>query len=207
MVAHKTESFHRHEQGAVMSTAVGTEGAHAVVDWFGAGFGELHSLLQALHAQDSKLSGTVDLHFGEGVAARAFGRHMARKLGMPDTAGQHRLTVTIRHDAKTLSWNRCFDDTHELRSTFLPVGHWPEGHWVEKTGALELALAVDAIDGGWYWRVMRASLRGMRIPLWMIPRSTAYKRIEDGKYRFHVAFAVPVLGEVIRYSGVLEPAR
>lgn len=187
-----------------MSTAVGTEGTHAVVEWFGAGFGELHPRLQALHAQDSELRGSVDLRFGDGAAAGAFGRHMARKLGMPHVAGEHHLTVSIRHDANTLQWDRCFDDTHHLRSTFVPVGHWPQGHWIEKTGALELALTVDVIEGGWHWRATGARIRGIRIPMWLFPRSTAYKRIEEGKYRFHVAFAVPVLGEVIRYSGVLE---
>lgn len=188
-----------------MSTGAGTEGPDAVVEWFGAGFGELHPLLRALHAQDSELRGSVDLRFGESAAARAVGRHMARKLGIPDTAGQHRLTVSIRHDAKALQWDRCFDDTHRLRSTFIPNGHWPDGRWIEKTGAIELALTVDVIEGGWYWRVIGARLRGIRVPLWLIPRSNAYKRIENGRYRFHVAFALPVLGEVIRYSGVLEP--
>jgi hypothetical protein len=184
-------------------TAVGD--TNAVMAWFGAGFGNLHPLLQALHGQDSELSGPVVLRFGGGVAG-AFGRHLARKLGIPETAGEHHLTVKIRHDTTTLEWHRCFDGTHHLRSSFIPRDHWPDGHWVEKTGALELTLTVDVMEGGWYWRVIAARFRGIRVPLWLIPRSIAYKRIEEGTYRFHVAFSVPVLGEVICYSGVLEPS-
>ena len=176
----------------------------AVMTWFGAGFGELHPLLQALHGRDSELSGPVDLRFGRGMAG-ALGRHMAHKLGMPTASGQHHLNVKIRHGAGTLEWHRCFDGTHHLRSNFIPRGHWPDGHWVEQTGALALTLTVDVIEGGWYWRVIAAHIRGIRVPLWLIPRSTGYKRIEEGAYRFHVAFSVPVLGEVVCYSGVLEP--
>lgn len=183
----------------------GASDSSAVMAWFGAGFGDLHPLLQALHVRDSELSGPVVLRFGRGVAG-AFGRHMARKLGMPAASGQHQLNVKIRHDPMALEWHRCFDGTHHLRSNFIPQGHWPAGHWIEKTGALELMLTVDVIDGGWHWRVIAARLRGIRVPLWLIPRSTAYKRIEEGAYRFHVAFSVPILGEVICYSGVLEPS-
>lgn len=179
--------------------------ANAVAAWFGARFDNLDPLLQALHRRDSELSGPVILRFGRGVAG-AFGRHMALKLGMPVVSGEHHLNVKIHHDATTLNWHRCFDGTHHLRSSFIPQGHWPVGHWIESTGALELALTVDVIEGGWYWRVIAARFRGIRVPLWLIPRSTAYKRIEEGAYRFHVAFSLPILGEVICYSGVLEPS-
>lgn len=181
----------------------GVGDGNAVTAWFGAGFADLHPLLQALHGRPSQLSGSVGLRFGKGLAG-AFGRRLARRFGMPDVAGEHYLKVTIRHDEASLQWHRCFDGTHHLRSNFMPRGHWPAGYWIEKTGALELMLTVDVIEGGWYWRVIAARLHGIRLPLWLIPRSTAYKRIEQDAYRFHVAFSVPVLGEVICYSGVLE---
>jgi hypothetical protein len=183
--------------------AAGSTGA--VMGWFGKGFDDLHPLLRALHERDSELNGPVTLRFGRGMAG-AFGRHMARKLGMPVAAGQHHMNVTIRHDARTLEWHRCFDGTHHLHSSFIPSGHWPAGHWTEKTGALELMMTVDVIEGGWYWRLIAARFHGIRVPLWLIPRSTGYKRIEEGAYRFHVAFSLPILGEVICYSGVLEPS-
>jgi hypothetical protein len=40
--------------------------------------------------------------------------------------------------------------------------------------------------------------------MWLVPRSRAYKRIEDGRYRFFVGFTLPFLGEVFSYSGLLE---
>ena len=68
-----------------------------------------------------------------------------------------------------------------------------------------MTLKVDIIEGGWYWRVTNVRLRGIPVPLWLIPGSAAYKRIEDGKYRFYVGFSLPLVGKVFSYSGLLEP--
>jgi len=185
------------------STRMEAIDGNSVTAWFGEEFSRLHPLLQALHRDSGRLGGPVSLQFGRGLAG-ALGRHLVRKLGMPDVAGQHYLAVEIGHDATTLWWHRTFDRVHQLRSSFRPHGHWPEGHWIENTGPLEVKLAVDVTEGGWYWRVIAIRLRGIRAPLWLIPRATAYKRIEDGRYRFFVGFSLPVLGEAFSYSGLLE---
>jgi hypothetical protein len=177
---------------------------NAVTAWFGSAFGLLHPLLQALHRDGGRLTGSANLQFGKGITGM-LGRHLARKLGIPDVAGSHRLDVDIRHDATALYWNRQFDHAHAVRSVFRPVGHWPDGHWVENTGPLELGLRVEIEQGGWYWRAVHVRVRGVCVPLWLMPRSTAFKRIEEGRYRFHVAFSMPILGEVLSYSGLLEP--
>jgi hypothetical protein len=91
-------------------------------------------------------------------------------------------------------------------SVFHPVGSWPHGYWIERIGFLQFRLTVDIIEGGWHWRALRVSASGVRLPLALFARSQAYKRIEDGRYFFCVRFAVPLLGEVLRYSGRLEAA-
>ena len=176
---------------------------NAVTAWFGDAFALLHPSLQALHRHGGKLTGSANLQFGKGMGGM-LGRHLARKLGIPDVAGLHRLDVDIRHDANALYWNRQFDRAHDVRSVFVPVGHWPDGHWVEKTGMLELGLSVGIEQGGWQWRPVHARMHGVRVPLWLMPRSNAYKRIEEGRYRFHVAFSLPILGDVLTYGGLLE---
>lgn len=177
--------------------------ANAVVHWFGEGFGGLHPLLQALHCGSGDLSGEVSLQFGAGLAG-VVGRRLVRRLGIPESAGPHHLNVEIGHDAANLQWNRCFDRACHVRSSFRPKGHWPDGYWIENTGPLELKLAVDVVQGGWHWRTVAVRLHGVRVPLWLIPRSSAYKRIEDDRYRFFVGFSLPMLGEVFSYSGLLE---
>jgi hypothetical protein len=175
----------------------------AVSRWFGLQFASLHPLLQALHREGGRLHGPVDVHVGRGLAGVA-GRALARRLGVPADGLAHRLEVNIRHAGQALHWDRRFDGTHEMPSTFLAQGQWPTGHWIEKTGPLRLALTVDVVDGAWQWRPLRLWLHGLRLPLWLFPRSRAAKRVEGGRYRFEVQFSLPGLGTILRYGGLLE---
>ena len=186
-----------------MTANIEANGDNAVMAWFGAGFEQLHPRLQALHRHSGKLSGPVDFCFGPGVAGM-LGRRLARHLGIPDLAGAHQLEVGIGHDASTMSWDRRFDHACDLRSIFRPIGRWPDGHWTEHTDPMQFTLNLAVIDGGWHWRIIGARWRGVPLPLWLLPRVTAYKRIEAEKYRFHVGFALPLVGEVFSYSGLLE---
>jgi hypothetical protein len=65
-------------------------------------------------------------------------------------------------------------------------------------------LAVDVLDGGWYWRCLAVRIDKVAIPLWLMPRMTAYKTIEQQHYRFYVAFSLPVLGLLLSYNGLLQ---
>ncbi len=70
----------------------------------------------------------------------------------------------------------------------------------------EWCLQVDIVDGGWHWRwrCIGAQRGRWRLPRWLLPRSEAFKRVEGGHYRFSVSFALPLLGEVPRYGGLLH---
>ena len=50
------------------------------------------------------------------------------------------------------------------------------------------------------------SIRWHRVPLptGLFPRTTAYKCIENEKYRFHVEFSLPKIGLLLSYSGMLN---
>lgn len=178
-------------------------GETATSAWFGTNFARLHPRLQALHREGGVLRGAVMISFGRGLAG-VVGRRMARKLGIPTRGEDHQVEVSIHHDGGVLHWDRCFDGLQRFPSTFHPVGHWPHGYWIEDTSAVSLALQVDVIDGGWYWRCIGARLGRCRAPTWLLPRSEAFKRIEDDRYRFSVSFALPLLGEVPRYGGLLR---
>lgn len=171
--------------------------------WFGPAFAQLHPRLQALHLQGGVLAGTVQVTFGRGLAG-VVGRRIARKLGIPATGTEHQLQVSICHHGGVLHWDRRFDEAQQFHSTFRPVGHWPDGHWIEETSAIQLLLQVDLIDGGWHWRCIGARTGHWSLPAWILPRSEAFKRIEGDRYRFSVSFALPLLGEVLRYGGLLR---
>jgi hypothetical protein len=186
------------------SDASSSNDARLVPDWFGGDYARLHPLLQQLHrARHARLQGTVEMQFGTGLAGR-IGRRLARRLGLPDTAGPKQMVVDVRDDGDRMHWQRRFGDDHALLSLFRPVGHFPDGHWIEHTGPIVFTMQVDVVDGDWFWRLVGARMRGLPIPLWLLPRASAYKRIVDGRYCFHVGFALPLLGPVMGYAGLLD---
>lgn len=93
-----------------------------------------------------------------------------------------------------------------MASVFVPVGTWPQGYWLEKSGKLRLVLGVDVVDGGWRWVPLRYSWGGITVPRFLTPRVVAGKSINhDGRYQFDVALYLPVLGLLFAYGGALVP--
>ena len=103
-----------------------------------------------------------------------------------------------------LRWNHSFDAEGEFRSTFVPVGHWPEGYWLEQSGALQLRLWVNLRAGAWHWQTIAARWRGVPLPLWLLPHTLAYKEVRGGQYHFHVSLSLPLLGLLLSYAGDLQ---
>src|SRR5262245_3708853 len=173
-----------------------------VESWFGPAFAELHPLLQRLHREGGTLSGPVEVRVGRGAGA-TIGRVLARRLGIPDPRGDNRMRVQIYSDAGALHWHRRFNDATEVRSTFVAVGRYPSGHWIERSGPFAVVLRVRIVDGAWHWQLLETRLWGIPIPAWLAPHTVAYKQAMDGEYRFHVAIALPLIGKVLSYSGHL----
>jgi hypothetical protein len=171
--------------------------------WFGVGFDRLDPLLQELHRNGGTLAGEVRIETGVGVAGW-IGRRLARRLGIPTNNPTCGFTVDIRHAEDGMHWDRHFTGYGDMRSLFRPVGSWPTGRWVERSGPVSLKLAVDVVEGGWYWRLIGAAIGGLPLPLRLFPRTDAYKRIENASYCFAVAFSLPLLGKVLGYRGVLQ---
>jgi len=172
--------------------------------WFGKYFSDLHPLLQQLHLNGGVLSGSVEIKFGRGLA-HFIGHRIAKKLNIPTEDGKHTLQVTIEHVNDELHWSRCFNSTSTLKSIFIPRGEKSNGYWVEHTGAMKLYLTVNIKDQGWYWQPIGVKIKGISIPMWLFPKTKAYKYIDSGKYRFYVSFSLFMLGTVLSYSGFLSP--
>ena len=179
-------------------------GPTLVETWFGPAFARLHPRLQRLHRRDGTLRGPVEVRVATGVG-RLFGERMRRRLGLPQPGPGHELEVRVGHDDQRMLWQRRFDGQGAFASHFIPVGRFPEGWWRETSGALELHLQVHLDhDGGWHWRTRRVLWRGWPVPRILLPRVVAHKRWEHGAYDFAVSVRVPVLGEVVGYTGRLQ---
>ncbi len=181
------------------------EAANPVPAWFGTRFGQLHPLLQTLHQHGGTLRGTVQLGMADGWSGR-LARWVARRQGWPPEPGSYGFEVVITHQDGYLHWQRCFERQKPLLSLFKPVGNMADGWWEEQTGAFTLRLQVDTDDGGWHWRCLSMRFHGWPLPQWLFPRLQAYKKIEDGRYRFHVGFAWPWGATFLSYAGLLDLA-
>lgn len=174
-----------------------------VENWFGDGFKELDPLLQNLHRNGGTLCGAVNVEYGDGLAGH-LGARLATKMGIPNRAGCRDLTVKIGSRNGELVWSREFGDAgSEMVSIFKPQGHYPDGVWIERTGPITLILGVEVVNGGWYWVQRGAKIGPVRLPLWLMPITDAYKRVSEGRYEFSVTVSLPVLGMAFRYCGIL----
>lgn len=171
-------------------------------EWLGGQFNELHPLLQDLHRNPSTLTGQVEVSFGRGVAG-VLGKRIASRLGVPIISGEHTLEVSIYGDGGVLHWVRSFDGQSRFHSEFKPVGRYPSGHWVERSGVLTLLLDVRVVSGGWHWVHRSTKLFGIALPRAFLPAAVASKSIDRGLYRFSVEVGVPALGKLFGYSGTL----
>jgi hypothetical protein len=167
---------------------------HLVENWFGAAFAQLAPQLQALHGRGGALRGPCEVTFGKGLAGMV-GKVLAKKLGIPHAAGAATLSVNIASDASGLLWSRSFNDGPAFVSHFEPVGHYPDGYWVERSGPVTLRFGVAIKHGAWHWLPRAGAL---------LPRTIASKAFIDGNYVFCVAVNFPLLGTVLSYRGALS---
>jgi hypothetical protein len=175
----------------------------SVESWFGPSFSLLHPQLQALHRSGGTLRGPVQLSYGRGLAG-VVGKRLARRLGIPEAAGTATLEVDIRSDAAGLHWGRRFNQGPAFDSLFQPVGSYPSGYWIERSGQLALQLSVAVRDGGWHWEQTRLAICGVPLPRWLMSRTAASKIFHNGHYDFSVDIRLPVLGSVLAYQGWLD---
>jgi len=199
---------------------------NAVTHWFGDKFTELHPLLQKLHQHGGALHGKVDIQFGKGLSGW-IGKRLASKLGIPVNCVQADLEVNIQHQDNKLYWSRTFSSSghtannlnsaqhqmSKMQSIFEPIGQWPKGYWIERSGKLKLYLTVDVIKQGWHWRGLKTKIGWLAIPQWLLPRSKAWKRIKVSQhtkkenheqYEFNVEFSLVGFGLLLRYCGTLD---
>ena len=172
--------------------------------WFGEGFTRLHPKLQELHRDGGVVRGIARLQYGSGLGGW-IGRRFTQRIGIDPRLHEVELEVRIYSDAEVLHWDRRFGRGAAVKSEFRPIGSWPTGYWIERTGAVQIALRVDTSNGGWRWQAFRVWICGVRVPLALLPRVAAYKFMRDDRYVFHVELSMPVLGSMFSYSGELEP--
>ena len=72
---------------------------------------------------------------------------------------------------------------------------------------MRFAFALPAGPGGLEMRLCHWSVFRVKLPRFLAPRIAAREwQDKEGRFRFDVAVAMPLVGEVVRYSGWLTAA-
>ncbi len=163
----------------------------------GTRFALLPPTVQHLHSGDgtTAATGAAEVVRGRNPLARL----VARLFGFPPT-GAHRLTVTFAADADSERWTRDFGG-HCFTSHLSQAGN----SLVERFGPYRFRFDLVSDDGGLAMRMTGWSLAHMALPMRLAPRSLAREWQHDGTFHFAVALALPMIGDVVRYTGWLRP--
>ncbi len=79
------------------------------------------------------------------------------------------------------------------------------GRLVEQFGPIRFGFDLPSDGEGLEMKLRRWSLFGLPLPLALAPKIVAREWEEDGRFRFEVDVAMPLIGRVIRYAGWLRP--
>ncbi len=129
---------------------------------------------------------------------------VAAVVGFP-RAGD-RIPLSVRFDAKdgAETWTRTFGaasfSSHQCE------GAGRNAHLlVERFGPLCFAMALVLENDKVLLKLLRWSVLGVPLPLWLAPRSESYEFVDDGRFRFHVEIGHPLCGCIVKYEGWLMP--
>jgi len=162
-------------------------------------FDALPEQVRAMHEVhgDAGAAGTGHVARGRPWAARLIGRVM----GFP-AAGSYPVHVDFAERGGRERWTRHFGPyrfSSELRA-------WSDLA-AERFGPLLFGFDLPSDSDGLRMELRRWSAFGVPLPLFLAPRIAAREWQEDESFRFDVAVAMPLVGEVVHYSGWLRPVR
>ena len=102
------------------------------------------------------------------------------------------------------TWTRIFAGKTMRSRQWQGAGRW-EGLLCESFGPFTFGLALERGEGKLRLSVRRWAFLGLPLPLLLAPRGDAFEEEQDGRFRFDVAIALPLVGPIVRYRGWLLP--
>ncbi|WP_428630851.1 DUF4166 domain-containing protein [Sphingopyxis sp.] len=168
----------------------------------GQAFYALPPRVRELHARadDRRWSGHAEVRRGRGVLARI----AAAIIGFPKAAAAVPVTVEFTQEKGGERWTRNFGGRRF--SSLQSAGTGRNDYLVvERFGAAAFAMAI-VVEGDRLTLVPRRwSLLGIPMPGWLMPTGPSFETDVDGKFQFNVEIAMPLIGLIVAYKGVLEP--
>lgn len=138
---------------------------------------------------------------GEGVVAggaNIFARLIAKSMRFPKP-GTHALHVSFAECDGVERWTRSFGD-----QSFTSHLSERNGRLVERFGPLRFQFDLPSDENGLEMLIRGWSFLGLPLPLALGPQTRAREWQENGRFRFDVPIALPLVGLVVHYTGWLE---
>jgi len=148
--------------------------------------------MHRVHA-DAGASGEAEVVRGRNIVARC----IASAMGFPP-AGRHALHVAFTERDGVETWTREFGG-YSFRSHL----GLRRNQLVERFGALRFRFELPSDGEGLAMRMVGWSCLGIPLPMAVAPRGTAREWQADGRFRFDVPIALPLVGLVVHYRGWL----
>ncbi len=164
------------------------------VQHLGNQYAALNNLLKAAHSGDICLEGNVVIRRGNVMS-----KMLCHILGFPAEGVNVVLKVIGHHDADRMLWKRDFAGI-KLVSEFIRENDY----LIERMGPIQLCLKLFVNDGELHYQLIKAKFLGLPIPSALSPKLTAWEKEQQGRYNFLVDVALPVMGRLISYEGMLS---
>lgn len=163
----------------------------------GEGFEALPPAVKAIHdvCRDSGAAGEGRVRNGAGALARA----IAAIMRFPPE-GVWPLHVAFAEQGGVERWTRDFGG-HRFSSELSQAG----ARVIERFGPLRFEFDLPSDGDGLEMRLRRWSAFRLPLPLALAPRIAAREWEEEGRFRFDVRVAAPLVGEIVHYDGWLKP--
>jgi len=140
---------------------------------------------------------------GEGEVKRGgglIGRLIGAIVGFPP-AGTYPVHVEFLQRGDRERWIRHFG-RHRFWSWF----SIKDGLLYERFGLLRFGFGLPCDETALRMRLVRWSAAGVPLPLFLAPKVDAREWQEGDRFRFDDRITMPMIGELIHYSGWLRPA-
>ncbi len=174
----------------------------------GSAFDQLALPIQRFHSVDAdanlQFEGLCDVEGATGL----IGKLIARVIDFPKSGRQMPINVTVesrvnKQGASIELWTRTVGQSAFCSQLF--AGSGESSHLLcERFGPTRFAIALIREDSTLRWEVRHWTLFGIRMPLWLAPRSDATETVVDNNFYFAVKLSHPLVGRIVHYQGWLR---
>lgn len=154
--------------------------------------------VRTLHdaSQSRKWEGNAEVRRGKGM----FAKLICRMIGFPKDSPKSSVSVAFTPEKGGERWTRTFDG--KAFTSFQKRGEGKNSYLLlERFGIIEVALALVVDEDKLFLIPRRWSVLGLPLPKFLLPSGESFETEEDGRFRFDIEIAAPLVGLIVSYRG------